>query len=345
MYKSFRMPAEWSSHNGTELHWPHNIDTWPGERLERVRTVYLNIIKALEGYDQVHLFINDEETQHQVKNLLKLHGISDGGVTFHLKRTNDTWARDCGPIFVSNDEGQFAITNWDYNSWGEKYPPFNDDNKIPDYIAQNYTITQFKPGIVLEGGSIDVNGEGVLLTTESVLLNPNRNPHLNKAHIESILCEYLGIKKIIWLKKGLAGDDTDGHIDDLSRFVKPSTIMTMVTEDESDVNYVALQENLEILKHAKNLDGSSFSIIEIPMPLTKIEGTTVDGSEFVPASYANFYIANDVVLLPFYDKRYDEMVREQFESFFPNRKIVGIPCADLVYGQGSIHCITQQLYI
>jgi len=345
MHKSFRMPAEWTSHNGTELHWPHNTDTWPGERLARVRAVYLNIIKALNGFDQVHLFVNNEKNQYQVKELLKLNGISEGGVTFHLKKTNDTWARDCGPIFVRNDKGQFAITNWEYNAWGEKYPPFNDDNEIPDYLARKYNITQFKPGIVLEGGSIDVNGEGVLLTTESVLLNPNRNPHLSKAQIETILCEYLGLKKVIWLKDGLAGDDTDGHIDDLSRFVNPNTIMTMVTEDESDVNYVALQENLSILKQAKNLDGNSFSIVEIPMPLTKIEGTTVDGSEFVPASYANFYIANDVVLLPFYDKRFDEMVREQFESFFPGRKIVGVPCADLVYGQGSIHCITQQLYI
>ncbi|TNE70650.1 agmatine deiminase family protein [bacterium] len=344
-HRNYFMPAEWTRHSGTELHWPNNPDTWPGERLPRVHKVYLDIIQAMVGFDQVHLFVNDAKTKNYVTGLLKERGIKEGAVQFHLKKTNDVWARDCGPIFVQNDKNEFAITNWGYNAWGGKYPPFNDDNAIPEYVAKEFGIKTFEPGIILEGGSIDVNGEGIILTTESVLLTPTRNPHLNKQQIEDILKEFLGLKKVIWLKDGLAGDDTDGHIDDLSRFVNRNTIMTMITDDENDVNYRALHENLQILKDARNLEGNPFDIVTIPMPTTKIEGTTVDGSEFVPASYANFYIANDVVLLPFYDKRYDEQVREQFEGFFPGRKIVGIPCSDLVFGQGSIHCITQQWYV
>ncbi len=345
LHRSFFMPAEWTTHTGTELHWPQNPDTWPNERLGRVHKVYLDIIQAMMGFDQVHLFVNDEAMKNHVLKLLKERGIKEGGVTFHLKKTNDVWARDCGPIFVKNQKNEYAITNWGYNAWGGKYPPFDDDNAIPDFVANTFGIQQFNPDMILEGGSIEVNGEGILLTTESVLLTPTRNPHLSKGEIEARLKEFLGLKKVIWLKDGLAGDDTDGHIDDLSRFVNSNTIMTMITDDETDINYRALQENYEILKSSTNLDGKPFDIVTIPMPTTKIEGTTVDGSEFVPASYANFYIANDVVLLPFYDKRYDEQVREQFQGFFPGRKIVGIPCSDLVFGQGSIHCITQQWYV
>ncbi|MDZ7714692.1 MAG: agmatine deiminase family protein [Balneolaceae bacterium] len=262
---------------------------------------------------------------------------------FHLKPTNDVWARDCGPIFVKNEEDEFVITDWEYNAWGGKYPPFEDDNKLPAYFADKYDIKLFEPGMVLEGGSIETNGNGILLTTESVLLNPNRNPDLSKEEIEKKLKEYLGVHKIIWLKEGLKGDDTDGHIDDLSRFLNENTILTMVAE-EGDVNYQALHTNFKILREATDLNGEPFNIETLPLPETKIEGTTVDGSEYVPASYANFYIANGVVLVPTYDVRYDEMALDLFENYFPERDVVGIPCADLVWGQGSIHCITQPWY-
>lgn len=341
----YRMPAEWTLHSGTELHWPHNPSTWPDERLERVRTVYLNLMKILVNFDTIHLFVNDLSTKMDVENRLKAAGIVSGAIVFHLKTTNDTWARDCGPIFVLDPKNQPIISNWDYNAWGEKYPPFDDDNAIPDYVSERYAMQQVKPGMVLEGGSIEVNGEGVLLTTESVLLNPNRNPNLTKKQIEEKLSHFLGLDTIIWLKDGLAGDDTDGHIDDLSRFVNPNTIITMITKDESDVNFQALNENLHILKQAKNQKGEAFNIVEIPMPITKIEGTTVDGSEFVPASYANFYIANDAILLPLYDPKYDHQVLEEFKNLFPAHKVFGIPCSDLVFGQGSIHCITQQWHL
>ena len=271
-------------------------------------------------------------------------GIQSGKITFHTQPVNDIWARDCGPIYVFDEDGNPVITNWKFNSWGEKYPPFDADDALPDYFAGYFNQPQIKSDMVLEGGSIDVNGKGTLLTTESVLLNPNRNPNFTKQEIKKSLKKHLGVRHIIWLKSGLEGDDTDGHIDDLTRFVSPTKVVTMVTDDKSDVNYKRLLENLDILKSAVDQDGNLLEIIELPMPLTKTDEATVDGSEYVPASYANFYIANNQVLLPLYDDRYDEMVIKLFQKLFLNHKITGIPCADLVWGQGSIHCITQQLY-
>ena len=256
---------------------------------------------------------------------------------------NDVWARDCGPIFVK-DGNSFMITNWEYNAWGEKYPPWDSDNTIPEFISELFGIKKVSTKMVLEGGSIDVNGVGDLLTTESVLLNPNRNPGMSKDEIEHNLKNYLGVENIIWLKSGLAGDDTDGHIDDLTRFLNEETVLTMVCEDENDINYKALQENLAILQSATLKNGGKLNIETLPLPKTKIEGTTVDGSEFVPASYANFYVANGCVLVPLYDERYDQQALDLFKKYFPDREIIGIDCADLVWGQGSIHCITQQLY-
>lgn len=362
----YRMPAEWHPHSATLLSWPFNRETWPGERLPRVERVYLQIVKALFEHEPIHLLVNDETVKARVVSLFQDTGIPSNAVTFHVRTTNDVWARDFGPIFVLREDDsslrhassaygphiqpnapsalladkwpKVALTDWGYNAWGGKYPPFESDNTVPEYMASVYGIRRFVPGMILEGGSIETNGAGVMLTTESVLLTPTRNPHLSKTDIEQRLNDYLGQDRIIWLKEGLAGDDTDGHIDDLSRFLNRNTIMTMVSEDPRDVNYRVLNENREILQ------GTGFDLIDIPMPVTRIEGTTVDGSEHVPASYANFYIANGVVLLPVYDPRHDGRVIEIFRHYFPDRQVVPIPCQDLVWGQGSIHCITQQLY-
>jgi len=343
----YQMPAEWHPHAGTQLHWPTNRETWPGERLERVERVYLDIIEALHKYEPIHLFIPDAAFQKKIESFLSTRSIDLKRITFHRQPINDVWARDCGPIFVRREhEGhdEFAITDWEYNAWGGKYPPYEDDNRLPQYFAGKYDIPRFEAGMVLEGGSIEVNGEGVLLTTESVLLNKNRNPGLSKRQIIQRLKDYLGVKKIIWLKRGLAGDDTDGHIDDLARFLNAGTILAMTGDDPSDINYRVLHENLEILRQAWDRKGNRFSIETLPLPRTKIEGTTVDGSEYVPASYANFYVANGVVLVPIYDSPHDEEALSLLRDYFPDRDVVGIPCADLVWGQGSIHCITQQLY-
>ena len=362
----YRMPAEWHPHSGTLLSWPYNRETWPGERLPRVEKVYIDIIRALFPHEPIHLLVNDEAVKARVLGLFKENGLPMDAVTFHVRTTNDVWARDFGPIFVLRQDDsslrhassaygphiqpnapsalmadkwpKVAITDWGYNAWGGKYPPYDSDDAVPAYLAEQFGIRRFAPGMILEGGSIETNGNGVMLTTESVLLTPTRNPHLTKTDIEQRLKDYLGQDRVIWLKEGLAGDDTDGHIDDLSRFLTRNTIMTMMTDDPTDVNYRVLHENREILQD------TGFDIIDIPMPLTRIEGTTVDGSEHVPASYANFYVANGVVLLPLYDKRHDGYVVDIFRQYFPDRIVVPIPCQDLVWGQGSIHCITQQLY-
>lgn len=340
----WQMPAEWEPHSATQLHWPSNRDTWPGARLARAERVYLDIIEALHQFEPVVLLVDEQCDIRRVERLLNSRVQAPSNIHIHQLPLNDVWARDCGPVFIRKDEGEFAITDWEYNAWGGKYPPFDDDNNLPAWFGKQFDLPVFKPGMVLEGGSIDVNGEGLLLTTESVLLNPNRNPGLTKEEIEAKLQGYLGAEKIIWLKDGLAGDDTDGHIDDLSRFVNRNTILTMVCNDPEDINYAALQENYEILSRTRDTHGEPLHIITLPLPKTRIEGTTVDGSEHVPASYANFYIANGVVLVPLYDERYDDEAMKVIGEFFPDREIKGIHCADLVWGQGSIHCITQQLY-
>lgn len=341
------MPAEWSTHSATQLHWPSNNETWPNYRLNRVEEVYLNIIESLHSYEPIILLLDIHLPKEYVLDKLRSRSLNLNNIYIHSIPINDVWARDCGPIFVKHQDktfNKYAITDWEYNAWGGKYPPFDSDNALPKWFSTHFNITYFKPEMILEGGSIDTNGEGVLLTTESVLLNPNRNPHLSKSEIEKKLIDYLGAEKIIWLSSGLAGDDTDGHIDDLSRFLNKNTILTMVTDDESDVNFQALQENLGILEGAENQYGEPFQIVTLPLPQTRIVDQTVDGSQFVPASYANFYIANGAVLLPLYDERYDELAMDLFREFFPDRDIIGIDCTDLVWGQGSIHCITQQLY-
>ncbi len=340
------MPAEWHRHSATLMHWPSNRETWPGDRLGRVEIVYLNILEHLSRYEPVVLIVDPMAIQRAEKKL-KERRLESGHIHLIEQPINDVWARDCGPVFVHrkfNGSDYFAITDWGYNAWGEKYPPFDDDKRIPSFLSRKFGIPAYTPGMVLEGGSIEVNGEGLLLTTESVLLNPNRNPGLKKTDIERLLGDYLGVEKVIWLKKGLAGDDTDGHIDDLTRFLNKCTVLTTVSSDSQDINHEALAVNRELLGKVQDLQGNPLNIVELPLPKTKIEGTTVDGSEYVPASYANFYIANGAVLVPLYDKQTDREARNLFSQFFPERDIIGIECADLVWGQGSIHCITQPLY-
>lgn len=338
------MPPEWHPHSGTLLCWPVNRKTWPGMRINNVERVYIELIQALYKHETVHLLVHDESIRRRVTEKLKKANLPENAVTYHLHPSDDMWARDFGPVYVKNELGGVAVTDWIYNAWGGKYPPFNNDNKIPGYLASAFNQMTFTPELILEGGSIDTNGKGVMLTTESVLLNPNRNPDYTKAQIEEHLKEYLGQQQVIWLKDGLAGDDTDGHIDDLSRFVSENVIITALADDPNDVNYKTLQHNYKILKAAENPSGGKFEIIPIPMPRNKINGTTVDGSKYVPASYANFYIANGLVLLPLYDERYDDQVRELFCQLFPDRDVTGIDCTDLVWGQGGIHCVTQQMY-
>ncbi len=352
----YRMPPEWATHEMTLLTWPDNRETWPGARLNRVEHVYADILEALTPHEKVLLLVANEDAQQAAASMIQNRNIGWDRVRMVRMPTNDVWIRDYGPITLlreHRDEPEdgakgersrdMVMCDWGYNAWGGKYPPYDDDNAVPGKLAELLDYPLVLPGMILEGGSIEVNGAGFLLTTESVLMNPNRNPEMSRFQIEKNLRKYLGVDKILWLRRGLRGDDTDGHIDDLARFVGPQTIVTAVSDDPSDPNYEILRENRDRLVNANDCKGVPFEVIELPLPATRIEGTTVDGSEHVPASYANFYIANGCVLVPLYDKRYDDQVLKLFRRLFPDRSIKGIPCNDLVWGQGSIHCITQQV--
>jgi|AntRauTorcE11897_2_1112592.scaffolds.fasta_scaffold03081_1 agmatine deiminase len=341
----YRMPAEWETHSGTLMVWPHNRETWPGQRLKAVEDVYRSIIRKLLNYEPVILLAANPETEDRAKATLGDLTSLPYPIDIQQFPVNDVWARDSGPIFIKHKEtGSVRLTDWEFNSWGGKYEPWDGDNRIPEFISDAYSISGYTTGKVLEGGSIETNGEGLFLTTESVLLNSNRNPELSKEEIELMLKRYLGAEKIIWLKHGLKGDDTDGHIDDLSRFVNKNTIITALAEDRSNPNHDLLFENLEILLTSTDVAGNPLHVITIPLPDTKISDTTVDGSDHVPSSFANFYLANGAVLVPLYESRTDQEALDLFEALFPDRQIEGIPCRDLVWGQGSIHCVTQQLY-
>ena len=337
------MPAEWHPHSATLMSWPSNRETWPGERLERVEKVYIQILEALTRHEPVLLIVGTLATRKRVEEYLVGSTVTRSNLRLWDIPSNDVWARDFGPIMVGRPQADgawtYAINNFHYNAWGGKYPPYDADDAVPRRLSTRTGLHRFEPRMVLEGGSIDTNGAGKVLTTRSVLLNPNRNPDMSKGEIDTRLRDYLGHVEIIWLNRGLEWDDTDGHFDDITRFVSKDTVVTMVCDDKGDVNYEAMAENFEILSSSTDL-----KIHTLPLPLTKIEGTTVDGSEYVPASYANFYIANGCVLVPIYDPRHDEHALSFFRSAFPDRRVYGIPCADLVWGQGSIHCVTQQLY-
>lgn len=333
----YRMPAEWERHDAVWLSWPCDPATFPG-RIEGVEEIYLSIIEALAGSERVNLLVRDGRMKERVEGLLGGAGIASDDVTFHLYDYGDVWFRDYGPIFLVNqNDERLAMVDWDFNAWGGKYENLLRDTAVPGFINRSMNIPSFTPAIVLEGGSIDVNGRGTLLTTEECLLNRNRNPELTKGDIEEALRSYLGVSEIIWLRRGIAGDDTDGHVDDIARFVCPTTVLCACEEDERDENYGALRENYEILLGATDQDGNSIEVKKLPMP--ERNGPP---EQRLPASYTNFYIGNESVLVPTFDSVNDEEALEIIGDSFPDRRVVGIDCRDLIYGFGAIHCITQQ---
>ncbi len=333
------MPSEWEPHAATWLAWPHNLDTWPG-KFTPIPGIYVEMVQTLHRYEPVNICVNDAETAVQVRRLLTQAGVDLGRVTLYEIPTNDTWARDHGPIFltrVSKGHTELAVTDWIFNSWGEKYGPWDLDDVVPQKIAAQFGLPLFEPGIVLEGGSIDVNGHGTLLTTEACLLNPNRNPSLTRTEIADYLCAYLGVSKVLWLGDGIVGDDTDGHVDDLARFVDPTTVVCMVEDDPADVNYTLLRNNFMRLQCMTDQDGRPLRVVPLSMPSpVEYEGNRL------PASYANFYIANAVVLVPTYACANDQRALATLQELFPSRHVIGVPCTDLVWGLGAIHCVTQQ---
>jgi agmatine deiminase len=335
----YHMPAEWEPHEATWLSWPHKEASWP-DRFEPVPGIFVELTKHLAESELVRINVADEEFAERVRQLLKRGGVNLDAVRFHLNPTDDAWCRDHGPIYVVREvdgRRERAIIDWGYNAWGDKYPPYENDDVVPTRIAQETGERLFTPDIVMEGGSLDVNGRGTLLTTESCLLNPNRNPQLNRVQVEQYLKDYLGVSNILWLGDGIVGDDTDGHIDDLTRFVAPDTIVTVIEDDPQDENYAPLKENYERLLRMKNQSGQPLKVIKLPMP-----GALYFDGQRLPASYANFYIANQVVIVPTYRHANDAVACEILQRCFPERRVIGIDCTHLVWGLGAVHCVTQQ---
>ena len=356
---TYRMPAEWDTHAATWLAWPHFKDDWPG-KFEPIPWVYAEIIRHLARHERVELIVNDAASESRARKILdRAHALSDN-VRFHRWPTDRVWTRDSGCTFVRQESTstvssraksrdllfssrQLSAIKWRFNAWA-KYPNYKQDEKIGSRMAQaagthEIRATFGKQRIVLEGGSIDVNGQGTLLTTEECLLSKvqQRNPAMKRADYERAFAEYLGIQKVIWLGAGIAGDDTHGHVDDITRFVAPDTVVTVVEPDPNDVNYEPLRENIRRLRAATDQDGKPLAIVELPMPAPVFfEGRRL------PASYGNFYIANGLVLVPVFNDPSDRIALDVLADLFPDREVVGIYSGDLIWGFGALHCMTQQ---
>jgi agmatine deiminase len=339
----FTFPAEFAPQRALWLSWPHKEASWPG-KLHTIYKPYCEFILQVSRHQKVCINVADEEMKNFALAELHMYSllVKDAkldNVSFYFHPTNDAWCRDHGPAFLLNKQtGEKAIVDWGYNAWGDKYPPYDLDDVIPTRIGEALGLKVFNPGIVMEGGSVEFNGKGTLLTTTACLLNPNRNPHLNQAQIEEYLSEYYGVNHILWLGDGIVGDDTDGHIDDITRFVNEDTVVTVVEENKADDNYHLLQENLELLKTMRLQDGKQLKIIELPMP----KAITWEDQR-LPASYANFYIANECVIVPtFRDDANDKKALDILTGCFKGREVIGIDSTDLIWGLGSFHCLSQQ---
>ncbi len=354
--QDYRMPAEWAPHAATWIAWPHNAEDWPG-KFQPIPWVYAEIVRHLSQVEGVHILVNDDSAQNRIYRILLRAGANLARLHFHQWQTDRVWLRDSGPIFVKNPSGDLAVTNWKFNAWA-KYDNWRRDDQIPQHVAKHYDIPQFKPEVnadpedlkakphrlVLEGGSIDSNGAGLLLTTEECLLSKiqERNPGLGdeaatRKHLEQAFHDYLGIEKVLWLHKGCAGDDTHGHVDDITRFVGENKILTCVEPNTHDENHLPLAENLDRLRSFRNLKNEPFEIVELPMP-----SPVVFEGQRLPASYANFYIANDLVLVPTFNDCQDRHALNIIANCFPTREVIGIHAVDLVWGLGTLHCLSQQ---
>jgi agmatine deiminase len=344
----YRMPAEWERHQATWIAWPHNRDDWP-DKFESIPWVYADIVRHLSRVEDVNIIVSSTQARDATRKLLNQCSVGLKRIKFHEWPTDRVWTRDSGPLFIRCDsiEHKIAITNWRFNAWA-KYPDWKHDNCLPELIARKLKLRQFTPTVqlhgklhhvVLEGGSIDVNGTGLMLTTEECLLGKiqQRNPGLSRRELEQVFADYLGIEKVIWLARGIAGDDTHGHIDDICRFVAPDTVVAAVESSRADANYQPLQENLKRLHTTTDLLGRKLNIVELPLPRA-----VVFQGQRLPASYVNFYVANDLVLVPTFNDPNDRVALNILAGIFPKHQMVGIHCGDFIWGLGAIHCMTQQ---
>ena len=334
----YYFPAEFAKHDATWLSWPHKEESWPG-KIETIYAPYAEFIQYLSFSEKVRINVNDEA----MKNVALLHiqktDADLNNIEFFFHPTNDAWCRDHGPAFLLNKKikNKKAIIDWNYNAWGNKYPPYDLDEIIPTLIGEHYDLLVFNPGIIMEGGSIEVNGTGSLLTSTACLLNPNRNPHLNQLQIEEYLMNYYGVEQVLWIDEGIVGDDTDGHIDDTVRFVNENTVITVIEENKNDANYSLLQHNLKQLKEMRLQNGKQLNIIELPMP-----DEIIYKGQRLPASYANFYICNEYVIVPTFQSKKDDKALQIIQSAFKKRDVIGIDSTDIIWGLGSFHCLSQQ---
>lgn len=335
----YSFPAEFAPHVATWLSWPHKEASWPG-KIDTIYPKYALFIKELTKGEKVRINVADESMKTFALSHLITADVDLSQVEFFFHPTNDAWCRDHGPAFLINSaaEHKKVIIDWGYNAWGNKYPPFDLDDVIPTLIGKHFNIPVFNPGIVMEGGSVEFNGKGTVMTSTACLLNPNRNPHLNQQQIEEYLCNYYGMDQVLWVDEGIVGDDTDGHIDDTVRFVNEDTVITVIEEKKSDENYALLQHNLNQLKAMRLLNGKQLNIVELPMP-----DDVIWEDQRLPASYANFYIANKSVIVPtFRSTKKDEKAMQIIQDCFPGREVVGIDSTDIIWGLGSFHCLSQQ---
>jgi agmatine deiminase len=328
----YRMPAEWEPHQGTWLSWPKDPNTFPSGILQAVEATYVKMVESLARGEEVRILVDDAKMENRVAKLL---GRAER-VTFVRIRTVDVWTRDYCPIYLKGPG--LAVVKWIFNAWGEKYDDLRPDDEAGERVAEWTGLRVFRPGLVLEGGSVDVNGEGSLITTEQCLLNPNRNPTKSKGELERAMRDYFGVKTVIWLKDGIEGDDTDGHVDDVARFVGARKVVAAVEPAVSDSNHGALEHNLRLLGEARLEGGREPEVVKVPMP-PKV------ASEYgrLPASHLNFYIGNESVLVPTFGGESDPVALKTIGKAFPGRETVGIDCRALVYGLGTLHCVTQQI--
>ncbi len=334
----YRFPAEFAPHEATWLSWPHKEASWPG-KIEEIYPYYCRFIQILTQSETVRINVNDEHMQRFVLKQLELNRVETDRIEFYFHPTNDAWCRDHGPAFVINPNlnDKKAVVDWNYNAWGNKYPPYDLDDVVPTLIAQRFGLPVYHPGIVMEGGSVDFNGKGTLITSTACLLNPNRNPDLKQPEIEEYLRNFYGVEQILWVSEGIEGDDTDGHIDDTVRFTNEDTVITVVEENSNDSNYSLLQENLSELKKMRLLNGKQLNIVELPMP----DRVEYEGQR-LPASYANFYICNRSVIVPTFRCAKDEKALQIIQDCFPDREVAGIDSTEIIWGLGSFHCLSQQ---
>ncbi|MEX2534397.1 MAG: agmatine deiminase family protein [Trueperaceae bacterium] len=333
----FRMPPEWERHEATWVSWPFDNVLWEGY-LEPVRANVTDLVATIARFEPVWLNVRDEESEADARDRLAEAGADMARLRFHRVPLNDAWFRDNGPLFVRNEAGEVALTDWIFNAWGEKYEPWEDDDTAPLSVACTLGMRRFEVPVVLEGGALELNSKGVCLTTRSCLLSQHRNPEMTQNEYEHLLHDQLGVKHVCWLEGGMVDDHTDGHIDTIIRFADDRTVLCAVEEDENDANYATLHRNFQLLQNMRDHEGEPFEIVELPMPAKK---PRLDGKR-LPLTYANFYIGNGFVAVPTYEDENDERALEIIRRCFPGREVIGLDAQGLITGGGAFHCITQQ---